>query len=448
MAERAPHRVRAHGRPRRDLLRAGLGATGLALLAVAGGSSGPRRDPGPPPAAVLLPGTAWAPALRDVPPGAVVHLGAGTHTVQDLEGVRTSGVLVRSAPGADVVVTGLSLRDCSGLDFTGFTVVSPPDLERSAVHVTGDSHDVRFLRLTVRPVGDDARSGVEVAATGEGDPPRDVVVRDCRIDGRDARGPSSRGVLVRGPDAPPSSWPRRITIVRNDIGYAWADLVQIGGGVDVTVVDNLLHDVVDDDEHNDGVQSYASLRLRISGNRIWAGGTPSGPDQGVILGGVPDSGHFEVVDSLVENNLVVGWRGQGITLAGTSRTRVRSNTVAGVGGTGLVLTGVNRESALTNNLLAGVLRIGDADVAVESANVEAVSAATFARGTDHVPAPGSAAAGTADAAELPAVDYSGAERVRADVGARTVPAGPDARRWASAADAPRKGDTFPSLPAW
>lgn len=441
--------------PRRNLLRAGLGAAGFALLAAAGGSAGPRRAPapGPPPAAVLAPGTTWSSALRDVPPGSVVHLGAGRHGAQDLVGLRTAGVLVRPAPGADVVVTGLSLRDSSGLDFAGFTVVSPPGVDRSAVHVTGDSHDVRFLRLTVRPVGDDARSGVEVASTGEGDPPRDVVVRDCRIDGSGARGPSSRGVLVRGPDADPSTWPRRVTLVRNDVGHAWADLVQIGGGVDVTVVDNLLHDVVDDDEHNDGVQSYASLRLRISGNRVWGGGTPSGPDQGIILGGVAESDHFTVVDSLVENNLVVGWRGQGITLAGTTRTRVRANTVAGVGGSAVVLTGVNRGSSLTNNLLQDVLRFpgedGDgADGVTERANAVGRAATAFAPGTDHVPAPGSAAVGTADAADLPAVDYSGTERVRADAGARTVPQTVTARRWASADDAPRKGDTFPSLRPW
>lgn len=427
---------------RRHLLHAGLGAAGVLLVGASGGGAGARWS------SVVHPGTPWWSALQEAPPGATVLLGAGVHPVQDVSGIRTSGVVVRPVPGAHVVVTGLQVRDSSGLEFSDVTVVSPPGIDRSAVHVTGDSHDVRFLRLTVRPTGDDARSGVEIASHGGGDPPRDVVVRDCRIDGSDARGPESRGVLVRGPDRDPSSWPRRITIVRNDIGYAWADLVQIGGGVDVTVVDNLLHDVADNDEHNDGVQSYASLRLRISGNRIWGGGRPSGPDQGIILGGVEESDHFTVVDSLVENNLIVDWRGQGILLAGTTRSQVRSNTVADVGGTGLVLTGVNRESALTNNLLAGVLRVEEADVRTERGNVVGVSSVTFTPGTDHVPAPRSSAAGTAVAEELPAVDYGGIERVRADVGARTIPDADTVHRSQDASDAPRRGDTFPSLRGW
>jgi hypothetical protein len=105
--------------------------------------------------------------------------------------------------------------------------------------------------------------------------------------------------------------------------------VQITGGRRVAFRDDFIHDPQDNPaDHVDGIQAIGSEELTVLGSSFTepAKGS-SGFNQAIILGRAdPYDAALTVRKSNVANNLIYGWRGSGILLAGTEITWVVNNT--------------------------------------------------------------------------------------------------------------------------
>jgi hypothetical protein len=125
------------------------------------------------------------------------------------------------------------------------------------------------------------------------------------------------------------TWAHDITVRDSDLSQSLSDVVQITGGRNIVVEHNYIHDPQDNpDDHVDGIQAIGSDDLKIVGNFFTEPtvGT-TGFNQAIILGRAdPYDRSLMVRKSYVANNLVSGWRGSGILLAGTEITWVVNNT--------------------------------------------------------------------------------------------------------------------------
>jgi hypothetical protein len=126
-----------------------------------------------------------------------------------------------------------------------------------------------------------------------------------------------------------ATWPHDITVRDSDLSHSLGDIVQITGGRNVVFEHNFIHDPQDNpDDHVDGIQVIGSDDLKIVGNFFTepAAGTTR-VNQAIILGRAdPYDSSLMVRKSYIANNLVSGWRGSGILLAGTEITWVVNNT--------------------------------------------------------------------------------------------------------------------------
>ena len=125
------------------------------------------------------------------------------------------------------------------------------------------------------------------------------------------------------------TWAHDITVRDSDLSHSLSDVVQITGGRNVVFEHNFIHDPQDNpDDHVDGIQVIGSEDLKIVGNFFTE--PPAGTfgfNQAIILGRAdPYDRSLMVRKSYVANNLISGWRGSGILLAGTEFTWVVNNT--------------------------------------------------------------------------------------------------------------------------
>jgi len=385
----------------------------------------------------LGPGDSWAGAIRRASAGDVIELASGRYPTQSLAGISGKHVVIHGASRSGTVVQGIYLNDSNGITFSNFTATSPATGSASALRVTNDSHDLTFDQLTVLPTNDPAgRSGFDVYSnSGSTLPPYRITLSNSLVDASASSGTASRGVRIWGGDFAESTWPHDITIHHDEIRGADGDIIQIGGARNVTVADNLLHDPHENSDHNDGIQSYGSRNLVITGNRIWAAGAQGGPDQGIIIGASAGATYLKVNQTKIENNLVVGWRGQGICIAGADYTLVRQNTVVDNGGSSLVISAAgsvhDTRLSVSNNILDRIERADTLQLAYEDYNLLTPLAGATGRGkhtvvadprfaelTNYTLQPTSPAIGRGSASTGVRWDYAGTARATADIGAR------------------------------
>jgi nitrous oxidase accessory protein NosD len=281
-------------------------------------------------------GQSWSQVLSQAAPGDTVVIRAGTYPRQTITQRFADTVHVVGESTTGVTVQGLNLTSgASHITFSGMTVTTASTSDgQSAIKVYGGSSFITMEKLVVSPL---SHAGVEVQNWNGA--PHDIRISDSTITGRFSSGTSTgRNVWIgdlNGGDA--TTWPTRIEVLRNDLGFATADAVHISGGTDVTVGGNEIHDVQSTDDHNDGVQSVASRGLRIVGNRIsspggWTCTTCVPPDQGIIVGhAYPATTYKKVTQTYIADNIIHHWRGKGLMVLGTSDTRVVNNTVTMVG---------------------------------------------------------------------------------------------------------------------
>lgn len=302
----------------------------------------------------ILPGQSWDAVLQKASPGSVVRVLEGVHPYQvlrgDYEGVRVVGV---SRTGT--VVRGLYLKGARNLTIQNLR--TRPTAKVSGVHVSYGSRNVVIDDVTaVMAVG---RAGFDISR-GSTTAPQNVRLSDIRYRGGMSRGVYARGVRIFAGSVPREQWPTGIVIERADLSGAAADLVQIGGGRDVTIRDSVLRNLQSNSEHNDAIQSYGSDGLRVVRTRITSPGPYEGSDQAVMLKH-GDSDYLRVRDTSIVDSTIVGYRGQGISLAGTDSTIVRGNSVTELSypGSSLVLSGTNTQLVLENNVLTKIYMVGD-----------------------------------------------------------------------------------------
>jgi hypothetical protein len=236
-------------------------------------------------------------ALERATGGETVVLKRGRYGFHQLRKPYGSPVTVRGVDRDDVQVEGFSTVADDDTTTAAANVVlrnmtiSGPDGGRDAVRINRGAHHVVLEDLTVRG----GQHCVNINA-----------------------------YPYRGVD-----WPRDITVRNSDLSHSSSDVVQITGGRNLVFEHNFIHDPQDNpDDHIDGIQAIASDDLKIVGNSFTeppAGTT--GVNQAIILGRAdPYDQVLAVRRSYVANNLIAGWRGSGILLAGTEITWVVNNT--------------------------------------------------------------------------------------------------------------------------
>jgi Right handed beta helix region len=228
----------------------------------------------------------------------------------------------------------------------GETILLQPG--RYGLHVLGKPY---ISPVTIRGVdrGSVQVQGFSTVADADAETAANVVIRDMTISAPDGRRDAIRinqgahhilleDLTIRGGqhcvniNAFPYrgvTWPHDITVRNSDLSRSLGDVVQITGGRNLVFQHNFIHDPQDDPgDHVDGIQAIASDDLKIVGNSFTepSEGTTD-VNQAIILGRAdPYDQALTVRRSYVANNLIAGWRGSGILLAGTETTWVVNNT--------------------------------------------------------------------------------------------------------------------------
>jgi hypothetical protein len=236
-------------------------------------------------------------ALERVTGGETIMLKPARYGFHRLPKPYASPVTVQGVDRASVQVQGFSTVPDADATTTAANVVirnmtiSVPDGSRDAIRINRGAHHIVLEDLTISG----GRHCVNVNAYPYG------------------------GV----------TWPHDITVRNSDLSHSLGDVVQITGGRNLVFQHNFIHDPQDNPgDHVDGIQAIASDELKIVGNSFTeppAGTT--GVNQAIILGRAdPYDQVLTVRKSYVANNLIAGWRGSGILLAGTEITWVVNNT--------------------------------------------------------------------------------------------------------------------------
>jgi hypothetical protein len=236
-------------------------------------------------------------ALERATGGETIVIRPGRYGLQYLPKPYRSRVTVRGADRSTVWVEGFSTLThadaktaAANILITNLTI-SPPNNERDAVRINQGAHSIDISEVTIRG----GRHCVDINAYPYGS----------------------------------ATWPHDVTVWDSDLSRSLGDVVQIRGGRRIAFMHNLIHDPQDNpNDHVDGIQAIGSEELKVVGNWFTepAEGT-SGPNQAIILGRAdPYDAALAVRKSYVANNLIYGWRGSGILLAGTEMTWVVNNT--------------------------------------------------------------------------------------------------------------------------
>jgi hypothetical protein len=239
----------------------------------------------------------FARALRSAGGGETIVLRPGTYGRHQLPKPYAARLTIRGADRRAVQVGGFSTFEdatprtaAANVLITDMTI-STRDRNMDAIRINRYAHDIAVSDVTIRG----GRHSISINAQPYGG----------------------------------EQWPFNISVRDSDLFGSWGDLVQIAGGRHLLFERNFIHDPLDNpDDHVDGIQSIASDALRIVANSFTepSEGT-TGVNQAIILGRAdPYDPALSVRNSYVANNLVYGWRGSGILLAGTSSTWVVNNT--------------------------------------------------------------------------------------------------------------------------
>jgi hypothetical protein len=200
--------------------------------------------------------------------------------------------------------------DRGSVQVEGFSTVANADATTAAANVL-----IRNLTISGPDGGRDA---VRINRGAH-----DIVLEELTING------GHRCVNINSYPYSGTTWAHDITVRDSDLSRSLGDVVQITGGRNITFEHNYIHDPKDNPEdHVDGIQAIGSDDLRIVGNLFTEPvvGT-TGFNQAIILGRAdPYDRSLMVRKSYVANNLISGWRGSGIMLAGTETTWVVNNT--------------------------------------------------------------------------------------------------------------------------
>jgi hypothetical protein len=200
--------------------------------------------------------------------------------------------------------------DRGGVQVEGFSTVANADATTAAANV--------LIRNMTISGSDRSRDAIRINQGAH-----NIVLEELTIEG------GHHCVNINAYPYSGATWAHDITVRDSDLSRSLSDIVQITGGRNIVFEHNFVHDPQDNpDDHVDGIQVIGSDDLKIVGNFFTepAAGA-SGSNQAIILGRAdPYDRSLMVRKSYVANNLISGWRGSGILLAGTEITWVVNNT--------------------------------------------------------------------------------------------------------------------------
>jgi hypothetical protein len=282
-------------------------------------------------------------ALRHAAGGSSIVLAGGAYPAVTIARGYSPAITIRPAKGEKAVLAGLRFSGASGVVVRGVRTTGESD-------VAMGSHDITFDGVgCTLAIGDLQHSCFYLHDSSA----RLVVRNSTAVGGFDS-------VKLFGCSG--STWTSDVLIADNRFTRASEDLIHVNCARDVRVVHNYLHDPVDNDDHNDGIQSQASDGLRILRNTFtFTKANPDGPNQAIILGRTGPPSPDLVTHSTVSGNLIHHWPGIPIILAGTDDTTVVNNTAWDSGpesNQGLTITGsgdfANSGLQVWNNILGTV----------------------------------------------------------------------------------------------
>ena len=143
--------------------------------------------------------------------------------------------------------------------------------------ITGRSSGIRLTDLTIDP---SHNAGVDIV-----DGSSDVTIEHSRITGEHVTrklGPA-RNIHVGEGSPDTTRWVEGIRITDNELLAAGADGIQVAGARDVTIARNFVHDLQQNEDHNDGIQVVAVDGAVIEANTLTSL-TATSQDQSIILG--------------------------------------------------------------------------------------------------------------------------------------------------------------------
>jgi hypothetical protein len=258
----------------------------------------------------------------------ILALRAGARATFTVRTDRELKVALQRATGGETIILEPGMYGYHYLSKPYASRVSIRGADRRSVHVQGFSTltnaststaaaNVLITGLTISGSGG-TRDAVRINKGAH-----DIEIAEVSIEG------GRHCISINGYPYMGAAWPYKITVRNSDLSGSTGDIVQIAGGRDVVLRHNFIHDPQDNpDDHVDGIQAIGSDDLKIVGNFFTepAAGA-SGPNQAIILGRAdPYDRSLTVRESYVANNLISGWRGSGILLAGTETTWVVNNT--------------------------------------------------------------------------------------------------------------------------
>jgi Ca2+-binding RTX toxin-like protein len=253
-------------------------------------------------------------ALSSARNGDVIMLESGTYSGIDIRGANFSNVTIQSAnPLKPAVLTGLVVRDSSGLDFKDLELVIAPNDAVRAFQILG-SKDISLDRLNVhgtlgRNPGDES-SGLMIRNSSD--------ISVTRSEFHHLR----HGIEILDS--------KKLVLTGNSFHDLRTDGIRGGGASDVLVSKNHFTNFFPAaGDHGDAVQFWttnttaSAKNIMITENLFNRGS--GGIVQGIFLRDQLDSLPFENVT--IANNIVIGAMYNGIAVDGAKNLKITGNTV-------------------------------------------------------------------------------------------------------------------------
>ena len=254
-------------------------------------------------------------AVQSAKNGDIIKLEPGTYAAIDLRGWNFTDIMIESQSATNpAVLTGLIVRDSTGLNFKNLEMVVSPAQTIHAFQVLG-SKDIHF-------------SGLSVHGTLNNSPADDkngLMIRN------------SHDVSIRGSEfqqlrhAVELLDNSKILISGNSFHDIRTDAIRGGGTSDVTITKNHFTDFYPEPgDHGDAVQFWTTNTTAVAKNFVISENVMMRGKGGIVQGIFfrDQVGNLPYENITISGNLVVGAMYNGISVSGASNLKIVGNVVA------------------------------------------------------------------------------------------------------------------------